>query len=234
MINIVFENADFIICDKPGEVLSVPDRLGTASNRKCLGIELEKTKSIKIYPAHRLDFEVSGLILYAKNSSAHKASQDWFEKKKIHKLYRGLSLSQNFDHVKKWPEKNRQGFIAKNFVPELDQQLVWKSQIMRGKKRAYHSPNGEWAETHVKLVGREKNMLLWDLSPITGKSHQLRFEMSQHGFPLLGDRLYGSESSLDEVPWPHRGIGLRAIELDLSHINDRLGLPEKVFSQNSL
>lgn len=228
MIDIVFENEHFIVCDKPGEVLSVPDRMGAASDRSCLGIELEKNKNIKIYPVHRLDYEVSGLIMYAKNSDAHKKSQDWFENKKIFKTYLGLSLEQNFDHVKTWPEKVRTEFKSQIFRPEPEQKFVWKSQIERGKKRAYQSLHGDWTETHARLNRREKNILFWNLSPISGKSHQLRFEMSQHGFPLLGDQLYGSTQALDQDLWPYKGIGLRAIELDLSQINDRLGLPDKI------
>ena len=236
MIELVFENENFIVCDKPGEVLSVPDRLGAASDRSCLGIELEKIKKIKIFPVHRLDFEVSGLIIYAKNSVAHKKSQMWFENKLIHKTYRGVSLEQNFDHTKKWPEKIRAGFNPQIFKPEPGQKFIWTSQIARGKKRSYQSPHGEWAETHAELVSyekptathHEKSILFWNLSPVTGKSHQLRFEMAQHGFPILGDQLYGSEMALDRVLWPFDGIGLRAISLDLSSVPDRLGLPLKI------
>lgn len=244
MIEIVFENENFIVCDKPGEVLSVPDRMGVASDRPCLGIELEKLKKIKIFPVHRLDFEVSGLIMYAKNPVAHKKSQSWFENKLIQKTYRGVSLEQNFDHIKHWPEKIRVEVVPHIFKPEPAQKFIWKSQIARGKKRAYLAPHGDWAETHAELVCREmpkamdrdmpkamdheKSILFWNLSPVTGKSHQLRFEMAQHGFPLLGDQLYGSEMALDPVMWPFRGIGLRAIDLDLSQVPDRLDLPLKI------
>ena len=99
MISVVFENENFIVCDKPPGVLSVPDRLGAKSERLCLGTEIERQKNIRIFPVHRLDFEVSGLIIYAKNKNAHKMSQEWFLKKQITKKYQALSFTQDFSHL---------------------------------------------------------------------------------------------------------------------------------------
>ena len=56
-----------------------------------------------------------------------------------------------------------------------------------------------------------------------GKAHQLRLELSRHGFPIHGDELYGSK-----VKWSKPGIALRAVEIDFRHIEDRLGLPQKI------
>jgi tRNA pseudouridine32 synthase/23S rRNA pseudouridine746 synthase len=71
----------------------------------------------------------------------------------------------------------------------------------------------------VKLSGVH---LYWILEPLTGRAHQLRFELSRHGYPIVGDVLYGAKDIFE------KGIALRAIELDLSKVNDRFGLPEKL------
>ena len=84
MIDIIFENENFVVCNKPCQVLSVPSR-DRLEKRPCLGILLKEKYRTEILPVHRLDYEVSGLIIYALNNKAHKISQGWFEQKKNHK-----------------------------------------------------------------------------------------------------------------------------------------------------
>ena len=59
----LFQNEHFVIMDKPAMVLTVPDR--HQSDRPCLGLELQKELKTQIFPVHRLDYEVSGLVLFA-------------------------------------------------------------------------------------------------------------------------------------------------------------------------
>lgn len=228
MISIIFENENFIVCDKPAGVLSVPDRMGKESSRDCLGTALEQAKNIQIFPVHRLDFEVSGLIIYAKNAKAHKVAQDWFLNKRLFKKYLGISGPQNFDHTQLWPVKVLAEFKPDILNPNIGQKFVWTSKILRGKKRTFAADYGEWAETHAELWAVKDQFYHWYLTPITGKPHQLRFEMGQKGFPLLGDELYGARENPTMQDWPFGGICLRAIELNLTGLSERLGLPEKI------
>ncbi len=228
MISVLFENENFIVCDKPAGVLSVPDRMGAKSERLCLGTALEKEKKIKIFPVHRLDFDVSGLIIYAKNASTHQKSQEWFLHKNIFKSYLAISKAQNFAHTKKWPTKVLESFQAEILNLAVGDNFIWKSKIFRGRKRTFAAEHGEWAETHAKLTSIKDQDYIWRLSPITGKPHQLRFEMSNRGFPIIGDELYGSEEKPTKSNWAFGGICLRAVELNLESIKDRLGLPEKL------
>ncbi|MBS1983183.1 MAG: RNA pseudouridine synthase, partial [Bdellovibrionales bacterium] len=72
-MKIVFENPHFLAADKAPGWLSVPSRLGADDARPCVGRELEKTHG-RVWPVHRLDLEVSGLILFARNAEAHRAA----------------------------------------------------------------------------------------------------------------------------------------------------------------
>ena len=206
IVNVIFENNDFIACDKPAGVLSVPDR--HKSDRPCLGLELQKQKGIQIFPVHRLDLEVSGLILFAKNSRGHKASQDWFSKKLLQKKYKALTLNQDFSH---WPENVK----AAREIIELKpgSEFLWKMNILRGKRRSFESVHGDASETKAIYSGQRGAYHEWDMYPITGRSHQLRLELSRHGFPILGDQLYGSKVNLDGLIWPFGGVALRAVEV---------------------
>lgn len=225
MIQIIFENENFVICDKPCQVLSTPDR--HASDRPCLGLELQKKLNQQIYPVHRLDFEVSGLIMYAKNKRAHQVSQSWFMDKVVTKKYQALTSTQDFSH---WPENIQTVRGVLSLQP--GQTFFWKTQIQRGKRRCFESTHGEWAETKAEVVTLNDGRISWNLYPLTGKPHQLRLELSRRGFPILGDKLYGSQFQITQTVWRHGSMALRSIEIDFTAIQERLGLPEKIVLQN--
>jgi 23S rRNA-/tRNA-specific pseudouridylate synthase len=216
MYQVVFQNENFIVCDKGANVLSVPAR-EVKDPRPCLGLELQRELKTQIFPVHRLDYEVSGLIMYALSSKSHGESQTWFQQRKIQKNYTARTGLQNFS---RWPENIKTDRSAIEVGAE--KVLVWRTQMQRGKRRSFESTHGEWAETHARARFFESG-LEWDLYPVTGKPHQLRFELARRGFPIWGDALYGSAQK-----WPLPGIALRAIELDLAKISNRLGLPENM------
>jgi tRNA pseudouridine32 synthase/23S rRNA pseudouridine746 synthase len=200
-LKIVFENDHLVLLNKPAGVLTVPSRIGENDSRPCLGTFLQEVKQTQIFPVHRLDVEVSGLVLYAKTALAHKTSNLWFEHKLIHKTYAAYTEGE----------------------PNLavGVQVEWKCKLLRGKKRAYESPVGKDSLTLATFLGKKEKGLLWDLSPVTGRSHQLRYELYRHGFPIVGDNLYNSTQ-----PWPY-GIALCSYALHLDKIpeQNRLGLP---------
>lgn len=214
MIQVVFQNHNFVVCNKPAQVLSVPAR-EKADIRACLGLELQKKLKVQVFPVHRLDYEVSGLILYALNSKAHQIAQEWFQKKLIQKTYIAKTPLQDFSH---WPENIKTD--KSKITPEVGLSFFWNTQILRGKKRSYESTHGEWAETIANIYASNDKSIIWHLKPVTGKAHQLRLELSRHGFPIDGDGLYGSKVQLNEP-----GIALKAVKIELNEIEDTLGLP---------
>ena len=218
LISIVFQNADLIVLDKPVMVLSTPSRQGVLDARPVLGIELEKFLAKQVFPVHRLDFEVSGLILYALNAQAHKLANSWFEKRRIHKVYRATTTGRSFDHLPPGVTA-----LDRDLQFEIGNQVVWKNKILRGKKRSYYSPHGDISETLAVYLGEMNGRHRWELQPVTGRSHQLRLDLSSRGYPILGDELYGSKEKLDQS-----GIALRCVELRLNEIlaTERCGLPE--------
>ncbi len=211
---IVFENNHFIVVDKSPNVLSVPSRQGFKDNRPCLGILLEVDLNKKIFPVHRLDYEVQGLILFAFTPEAHKAGNAWFEKKSIIKTYSALTQS-----LKTGPTEFN-----------CEEELVWKCKLLRGKKRAYEADHGKESLTKARLIRFDNDGIFhWELEPITGRSHQLRYELFRHHHPILGDSLYGSSGVFQQ-----EGIALRAFKIDFSKIEERekFNLPEIIISES--
>lgn len=205
MVEIIFENTHFCAAYKPAGTLSVPARTGDKDTRPVAGKLLEAQLGRKIWPCHRIDEEVSGLLLFALNADAHRAANRWFETHEIRKVYQALTLAPD------------QGVEEGH----LD---IWKCRLMRGKKRAYEAPFGKESVTEVTLHNRTPDgRALWLLSPLTGRSHQLRLEMARHGHPIIGDSLYGSTQAFEV-----EGIALRAVLLDFSRCEGRakFELPE--------
>jgi 23S rRNA-/tRNA-specific pseudouridylate synthase len=205
----VFENEHFIIVDKAPMVLSVYPRM--EDGRVVLGKVLEDDLGIKIYPVHRLDYEVQGLVMYAKTAEAHKVANGWFENKQVEKTYRALSTKLSSD-------------VLRPFEFELNTEYLWKSMLLKGKKRAYESPHGKSSLTKVKLLKNENGRFSFDLNPVTGRSHQLRFELFSHGYPILGDELYSSTESFPV------GIALRAYRINFLNApsREKFSLPDQI------
>jgi tRNA pseudouridine32 synthase / 23S rRNA pseudouridine746 synthase len=217
-MKIIFENEFFVVIDKSAGVLSVPGRFGEKDPRPVAGLLLQSQVKTQIFPVHRLDFEVSGLLLFAKTKLSHSAANSWFENKKIKKIYLGFTEA-----------------TGRTFKMNPGDRFEWKSSLLRGKKRAYESPHGKPSITIAVFEGEEQlklqsissgsvQALRWRLEPITGRSHQLRYELSKHGFPIIGDKLYGSLHSIGDFK-----IMLSAVELIFP--KDEIfkwGLPEKL------
>ena len=207
----IFHNEHFIVVDKAPNVLSVPSRLGRLDPRPCLGHILEADLGKTIFPVHRLDYEVQGLILFALTPAAQKAGNAWFENKSITKTYSAIS-------------KSSRAFNC-NEIYE------WKCILLRGKKRAFESPHGKTSLTLAKLVLIDEfGFSHWELNPITGRAHQLRYELFRHNEVIVGDSLYGSLEK-----FTGDGIALRAFKIDFSKTKNRedFFLPENI-STNKL
>lgn len=222
MINIVFQNEHFVVCNKPNGVLSTPSRFESEDTRACLGKLLQKSLEVQIYPVHRLDFEVSGLVMYAKSMESHRVANTWFEDRTVTKSYCALTTGQDFSHI---PDNVQN---AKHAIElEVGHMYTWKAKVLRGKRRAYESPQGKLSVTEAKYLGRNAvGFHLWDLHPVTGRSHQLRFDLSRQGFPIIGDTLYGSKEK-----WiAENAIALHSYEIDFTAAKnrDKFSLPQKI------
>jgi tRNA pseudouridine32 synthase/23S rRNA pseudouridine746 synthase len=205
-VKIYLQNSHWVIVEKPADVLSVPGRFPDRDERPVLGKLLEKELGCQIFPVHRLDYEVSGIMIFALTPQAHRGLNRGFEKKLITKVYQAVT--------------DRPSGIS------LGEKQTWKCKVLRGKKRSYESPAGDLAITEALKQEEKGPYSLWRLVPITGRSHQLRYEMYRHQIPILGDTLYGGS------PWAQPGIALKALQLDFSQLPEReeLELPRTIDS----
>lgn len=194
-LKVIFQNEHIVALDKPSGVLTTPARFSD-DPRPVLGLQLQSFLNQQIYPIHRLDFEVSGIVLFALSEKAHREFNLKFERRGVYKTYQALVSPK-----------------TEGLFP-TGQRFIWKSKILRGKKRSFESEAGQWAHTEACLEGSVLSQdwgpaLQWSLFPMTGKPHQLRFEMAKQKIPILNDVLYGGAA----VSGKAQEIALRAIRL---------------------
>ena len=213
--SIVWQSDALVLVDKRPCVLTVPGRQGEVDPRPCLGRWLEKHLSCRVWPIHRLDFEVSGAVLFALNAQAHRRASVAFESRAVHKVYQALTT-------------------LGATLPPPGATHTWESRLVRGKRRSFVAPHGQVAITAARFVkavssvdagafGTAGDVALWELKPQTGRAHQLRVHLANAGFPIAGDTLYGGTAAHDKSA----GIALRAVSLAFADEATRraLGLP---------
>lgn len=217
-LKIVFQNDFFALVDKPSGYLSVPSRFPDQDKRLVVGVELEKKLDRQIFPVHRLDCEVSGLLLFALTPEAHREANQIFEKHQVQKTYQALATK--ILATRSTDEKMKVRVVN----PEIGEVFTWKTKVLRGKKRSYESPHGKSSITEAEYRGVKDQRHCWSLKPITGRAHQLRFDLARHGFPILGDVLYGGEVIKEEEM-----IFLRACHIQFSkkEFCQRFKMPEE-------
>ncbi len=196
---ILFENSMIVVAVKPKGVLSVPSRFEKDDERIVFGRTLEKFLRVSLYPVHRLDFEVGGIIMFAKNTAAQSQLSKAFELKRIQKKYLGISS------------------VPPKFPLEINQKVLLKSKLLKGKRRAYEAPNGKSSLTELELIKINEGRYFYWLWPITGRSHQLRFEMYKRETPLDGDLLYGSTVKMNDHEISLDAMELRFLDAELAN-----------------
>ena len=175
-IPVLFENDDLIAVDKPENLASIPER--NRENVSLLKI-LSETLERKLYTVHRLDKQVSGVILFAKTPAAHRQLNLMFEHRQVHKTYMAMV----------------HGEIAED-RGVIDQPLRRFGSGRMGKA----VDQGKACVTEFTVEERLTGYTRVKVSPLTGRKHQIRAHFFGIGHPIVGDTLYGDKSLQKTFP----------------------------------
>ncbi len=171
-LTILYEDAHLLAVHKPAGMLIHPSRCrndGTLANRVA-GYYKKTGQNCAFHPVTRLDRDTFGIVLLAKSSHVHARMQSL----PLQKTYRALVYGQ--------PEDSGacHAPIARREMPSL---------------LRYVSPEGKPCHTEFRVLQRYRGCALVELTPITGRTHQLRVHCAHMGHPILGDPQYGSPES---------------------------------------
>jgi len=198
-LNIVYEDKNLIIVDKPAGMVVHPacgNMDGTLVNAILHHVKKEDLTEEELSRAglvHRIDKEVSGILVIAKDTESLRFLAKQFEKRTIDRRYQALV---------KGVIKNDFGLID---LP------IGRSRTDR-KKMQVRRDNAREARTKYKVLKRYKDITHLEIKLMTGRTHQIRVHLSYLGHPILGDTKYGGGSELIKGR-----IALHAASLSFTH-----------------
>ncbi|HEY2784073.1 MAG TPA: RluA family pseudouridine synthase [Fimbriiglobus sp.] len=160
-----------------------------------------KPGNVFIGVVHRLDKPVSGALLFAKTSKAAARLSEQFREGAVEKIY--------------WAVVEEKKSTAKPFVWDetgsLDDWLLHKDAEHRVDVVTAETPGAKPARLFYTVKARHAGKVWLELKPHTGRKHQLRVQLAHRGWPVYGDRKYGSLRTLGHA------IALHARQLTVLH-----------------
>ena len=172
-LHIIYEDDHILVLDKPAGMLIHPSRSqfeGTLAN--FVAGHYEKTgQQSAFHPVTRLDRDTFGIVLLAKNAHIHQL----FQQIRVEKTYHALTWGD-------WQESSGiiDAPIARKPLPSLLREV---------------SPEGKPSVTQYRVIARYDGVTKLALTPVTGRTHQLRLHCMHMGHPILGDPQYTTEEA---------------------------------------
>ncbi len=208
MINIIYEDNHLLVVEKP---INIPTQEDNTKDKDLLTILKEYIKEKYNKPGnaylalvHRLDRPVGGIMVFARTSKAASRLSEQVRNKTFKKTYNAVVIGNI----------NKEGKLKDYLLKDE------KKNIVKVDK------NGKEAILNFKKLDYKNNMSLVEINLETGRSHQIRVQMSHYGYPLFGDQKYNKTSKIGEqialfakrIEFIHPTTNkLLTFELDLPH-----------------
>ena len=183
---VIFENEDFFIVNKEG---NIPMHKGTGHKYGLSEIFKEIYNSENINFANRLDYETSGLVIGCKTLKFLRYISEKIRNNEVRKKY--IAIVHGIIEEEEFTIENYL-LVEENGVSVTKNKTEGKKSITEfrciGRKTS--------RETNVKNSGKIGKTAL-DINLVTGRKHQIRAQISDYGYPIVGDRKYGKNDKSD-------------------------------------
>lgn len=200
-MKILYEDRSVLVVWKPAGMAVESANVTEADLVSRLRLRLrEQGRSGDVFPVHRIDQPVEGIVLFAKNPKAAAALSEQQRAGRIERRYRALvggTIPGEEGTLVDWLEKEP-GTNRTRVVPEPKE------------KR-----KGRGAPKRSELSWRRVGDRTLEITLKTGRHHQIRAQLAHAGMPIAGDRKYGAAETAP--PLPRGGIALCAAELTFFH-----------------
>lgn len=191
-LHILYQDDHIMVVNKPSGLLSVPGRAPEHQDSVMTRILADYPQAQSV---HRLDMATSGVMVVAMTKAAERELKRQFREREPRKHY----IAQVWGH----PEQD-EGDVELPLICDWPNRPLQKVCFETGKA----------AQTHYQVLSRDAdNSARVRLTPLTGRSHQLRVHMQALGHPILGDGFYATPEALAMAP----RLLLHAQELAITH-----------------
>jgi 23S rRNA pseudouridine1911/1915/1917 synthase len=202
---ILFEDHHLLVVNKPAPLLTqAPSSVPSLESLSKAYLKEKYSKPAGVYLGipHRLDRPVSGVVCFARNTKAAQRVHAQFQEHKVTKVYWALVEGDVVADAGVWED-----WIRK---------VAEESRVERA---AEGEPGAKLAMLGYRVLERMAGSTLLELSPLTGRTHQLRVQTAWRSHPVLGDSTYGSARSFGPVGEQPRDrvIALHARSLAIAH-----------------
>jgi RluA family pseudouridine synthase len=195
---VVFENDFCLVLNKPSGIPSHPTVDNIIENSLT---QMSLTRKLPLFITHRLDTLTSGLIVYGKKQPFVKSFNIQLQKRSIQKYYVALV------------ETNEK--LPSRLTHFMDPDSGTPKKLSDGEQ-------SEWAKCELEILDQKeisKDLSWVKINLLTGRTHQIRAQLSHMKAAFQGDTLYGSK-----LPFHKNAIALRSCEIQFKCNEDRLKL----------
>ena len=192
---VLFQDAHLVVADKPHFMPVTP---AGRYVRSSLLVQLKEELGIDtLSPIHRIDRETAGLVVLSVNPQERNAYQALFRERQVHKTYLAVAPYHGdlvFPLTRRSRiEEDAQFFLSREAegAPNSETHIEILKCLDTGLNPSVHpSDDSTEGSTRRSPQSHYKPKALYQLSPITGKRHQLRIHMCALGIPIEGDQFY--------------------------------------------
>lgn len=224
---VIFEDDSLLAFDKPDGLAVTPD--GRDRSRESLMAAVHARFGKQLAPVHRLETEMSGLLLCAKTKPALDFTSGQFQAKTVVKVYHALVLILPAERAMKMaaPVRTPEGGLLETLAVDLG---LGPDQHQPGRMRVVNGRAGKAAHTEFRVLENFGRFALMECRPSTSGLHQVRVHLAAIGAPVLNDAVYGEPSAelkLSDLKRGYKGreaekplitrLALHASELTLTH-----------------
>jgi 23S rRNA pseudouridine1911/1915/1917 synthase len=197
-LQILYEDNHLLALAKPAGLATMGVAAGKTSlltlAKKYLKSRYRKPGNVYLGVVSRIDEPVSGVVLFARTSKAAARLSEQFRTRSVEKTYWAIVEGSVDQPSSEWID-----FMLKD---ESQRRMVRTHRGVAGAQEA---------KLAYRTIRRVADDSLVEIQPETGRKHQIRLQSSAHGYPILGDKKYGSRR-----PFPS-GIALHARSLAFDH-----------------
>lgn len=174
---IVFEDEDLLVVNKPGDIVCHPSKQGPWSS--LVGACREYLQLETVHLVHRLDRETSGLVIMAKHKRAARLTQMAFQNRQVTKSYFAVVEGEMAEPI----------HVKNHLARDMESEVYIKQTVRK-------SNSAQRAETDFVPVCSGGGYTFVQVTPHTGRKHQIRAHAIWLGHPIVGDKIYGPDDTL--------------------------------------